>query len=233
MQDNVSDPTDLKTQYAAQVATDLENNTKKQERIGADIAELQQQLGELQRDHALLLTMQRALAAEPTTAAPAAAPGDTVVSKARLPRARTPKDADRNPRGVKRAKRTAEGSQPKGSQVASAATEPAKGRGARRRASGEPTLREVVSRLLANHREPRSAAEITTALAGSYPEREVSPTVVRNTLEALVAKGQAHRSKQQKSVFYSAVSGASAGASGADRNVGGKAQDTADAPSES
>ncbi len=220
MPDNVSDPTNLKTQYAAQVTADLENNAKEQERIGSDVAALQRQLEELEHDHALLLSMQQALAAGPQAAFPAG-PAATATSapKARLPRARGPKDTVQD-KGTKRAKgagRSVEGKQ------AGAVKE----RGARRRTSGGDTLREIVSGLLASHDEPRSAAEVTSALAASHPERKVSATVIRNTLEALVAKGQAHRSKQLKSVFYSAVGAASdetaKAAQGAEANAGGSA----------
>jgi hypothetical protein len=44
-----------------QVAGDLESNLKEQERIGAEIAALQQHLAALQRDHSVLVTIQRAL----------------------------------------------------------------------------------------------------------------------------------------------------------------------------
>ncbi|BBJ37295.1 hypothetical protein SSPO_000130 [Streptomyces antimycoticus] len=44
----------------------------------------------------------------------------------------------------------------------------------------------------------RSAAEVTTALTQTLPDREIKATVVRSTLEALVAKGQAHRTKQKR-----------------------------------
>ena len=197
MPDNLSDPTDLKSQYAARVAADLENNTKEQERIGADIAALQRQREELERDYALLLTVQQALAAD--TASGASKVGAS--AGARLPRARRP--------GAAGGKRGTPGRRAR--QGAASGT---KGRGTRRRA-GEPTLRDIISGLLAAHDEPRSAAEVTTALAESHPERTVSPTVVRNTLEALVAKGQAHRTKQQKSVFYTAAKPADTASAGA------------------
>ncbi|MFF2654194.1 hypothetical protein [Streptomyces sp. NPDC058045] len=77
--------------------------------------------------------------------------------------------------------------------------------GRRSAAGGGPTLREVIGAMLAGYSEPRSAAEVTQELAAAHPERKAGATVVRNTLEALVAKGHAHRSKQQKSVFYTAV----------------------------
>jgi hypothetical protein len=68
-----------------------------------------------------------------------------------------------------------------------------------------PTLVTLVREYLAQQSEPLSAAEITAALTRTHPERTVRPTVVRTTAEGLVAKGQAHRSKQGTSVFYTAV----------------------------
>ncbi|WP_282793780.1 hypothetical protein [Streptomyces sp. CC224B] len=67
-----------------------------------------------------------------------------------------------------------------------------------------PTLIELVRAHLGEQKEPRSAAEVTAALTQNHPERAVKTTVVRTTLENLVAKGQAQRSKQKNSVFYSA-----------------------------
>jgi hypothetical protein len=217
MPDNVSDPTNLKTQYAAQVSTDLEHNAKEQERIGSDIAALQHQLDELERDHALLLSMQQTLTVDPLATVLEGAVTGTATTTARLPRARRPKDSAHDTD----TKRGTAGRR------ARAADGPAKGRGARRRSAGGPTLREIVSRLLAAHDGPQSAAEITSALSSAHPERGVSPTVVRNTLEALVAKGQALRSKQQKSVYYSAVDTAAGSTAAAGRGASAGKGDTA------
>jgi Penicillinase repressor len=71
--------------------------------------------------------------------------------------------------------------------------------------SGAPTLVELVIADLAGHSEPRSASEITAALTHAHPDRKMQTTVVRNALEALVAKGLSQRSKQGRSVFYSAT----------------------------
>ncbi|MFF9905680.1 hypothetical protein ACF1HU_20025 [Streptomyces olivaceus] len=68
-----------------------------------------------------------------------------------------------------------------------------------------PTLVELVRHHLAGQSEPRSAAEVTTALGGTHPERTVKTTVVRTTLEGLVARNQAQRSKQGTSVYYTAA----------------------------
>ncbi|WP_203237611.1 hypothetical protein [Streptomyces sp. CdTB01] len=57
---------------------------------------------------------------------------------------------------------------------------------------------------LAGQSEPRSATEITAAPEQQHPERTVKTTVVRTTLEGLVARNQAKRTKQGASVFYTA-----------------------------
>ncbi|MEW2810769.1 hypothetical protein AB0929_27265 [Streptomyces massasporeus] len=78
--------------------------------------------------------------------------------------------------------------------------------------SGEPTLVELIRRHLAAQKEPRSAAEISTALGQAHPHRDIAAKVVRVTLEGLVAKSQAERSKQGRSVFYTAPAAQSAAA---------------------
>ncbi|CAL9344248.1 hypothetical protein SUDANB108_00327 [Streptomyces sp. enrichment culture] len=89
------------------------------------------------------------------------------------------------------------------------AKKPAAGKAATVKAA-EPTLVELIRRHLAEQKEPRSAAEISSALGQAHPERGVSAKVVRVTLEGLVAKSQAERSKQGRSVFYSAPAGTAA-----------------------
>ncbi|MFE9611387.1 BlaI/MecI/CopY family transcriptional regulator [Streptomyces sp. NPDC006012] len=69
----------------------------------------------------------------------------------------------------------------------------------------QPTLVELVRRHLTAQNEPRSAAEVTSALATAHPERGIKPTVVRTTLEGLVAKNAAQRNKQGSSVYYTAA----------------------------
>ncbi|MEJ8673067.1 hypothetical protein WKI71_45655 [Streptomyces sp. MS1.AVA.1] len=70
--------------------------------------------------------------------------------------------------------------------------------------SRSPKLVDLVREHLAGQGEPRSAAEITTALGQQHPKRTIKTTVVRTTLEGLVAKSQAQRTKQGSSVFYTA-----------------------------
>ncbi|MFG3129930.1 hypothetical protein ACGFZU_19745 [Streptomyces tendae] len=79
------------------------------------------------------------------------------------------------------------------------------------RDTGRPTLVELVREHLAGQREPRSAAEVTTALGEAHSGRTVKTTVVRTTLEGLVAKNQAQRTKQGTSVYYTATETAAPG----------------------
>ncbi|MGY1547719.1 hypothetical protein [Streptomyces sp. MN6] len=280
MSDHSTVATDLTSQYVAQVANDLERNAKEQERVGAEIAELQGQLAALRRDHALLVKMQQALE---LAAAPAGAPADTgdtstadvaeeagdagateAVSVGEPPavtetseetavsgRATVP--APRSRGGVRsgaqkpkreRKKATA-GSAAKSRPASSAKTAgaskpggPAKAAGpkaarkpatsasapagkasaakAPRKASAKaaqpdrgdaPKLVDLVRGHLAEQKEPRSAAEIAAALGQAHPGRTVKVTVIRSTLEGLVARNQAQRSKQGTSVFYTAPEG--------------------------
>ncbi|MGA5124962.1 hypothetical protein ACPCAG_16855 [Streptomyces pseudogriseolus] len=280
MSDHSTVATDLTSQYVAQVANDLERNAKEQERVGAEIAELQGQLAALRRDHALLVKMQQALE---LAAAPAGAPADTgdtstadvaeeagdagateAVSVGEPPavtetseetavsgRATVP--APRSRGGVRsgaqkpkreRKKATAGGaakSRPASSAKTAGASKPggpAKAAGPKaarkpatsasapagkasaakspRKASAKaaqpdrgdaPKLVDLVRGHLAEQKEPRSAAEIAAALGQAHPGRTVKVTVIRSTLEGLVARNQAQRSKQGTSVFYTAPEG--------------------------
>jgi predicted transcriptional regulator len=64
---------------------------------------------------------------------------------------------------------------------------------------------ELIRHHLSEQNEPRSATEISTALGQAHPERDIKTKVVRITLEGLVAKSQAQRTKQGASVFYTAA----------------------------
>lgn len=182
---------DLASQYAAQVTGDLERNMKEQERISTEIAALQEQLSALQRDHSVLLNMQQALGLTTTPARSATTPGNTTVPS---PRRKAAGDSGAAKRQQGRKAASARGR----TTAKKAATEQSTGKAA------QPTLVELVRRHLAEQSEPRSAAEITTALGQAHPERGIKTTVVRTTLEGLVAKSQAHRAKQGTSVFYTA-----------------------------
>ncbi|MFI6564358.1 BlaI/MecI/CopY family transcriptional regulator [Streptomyces sp. NPDC050534] len=168
---------ELTSQYAAQVIGDLERNVKEQDRVGAEIAELQGQLAALQHDHTVLLNMQQALGITPGPAEPAAVPA-APGTKTRAKKAGT------SPRRATSRKSAAKKTRP--------ATE----------TSARPTLVDLVRGHLAEEGEPRSTAEITAALNETQPGRTIKKTVVRTTVEGLVAKGLVQRSKQGSSVYY-------------------------------
>lgn len=187
MSETTSGTTELTSQYSAQVTGDLERNLKEQERVNGEIEALQAQLAALQHDHTVLVNIQQALGVPAAPATPATEPAAAVPA----PRTKTPRAAkqtkDKKPAAAAR-KRTSNKS------AAKTATA----------SSTSPTLVALVREHLAGQSEPRSAAEVATALGQQHPERTVKATVVRTTLEGLVAKNQAQRSKQGTSVFYTA-----------------------------
>ncbi|MGW3147143.1 MULTISPECIES: BlaI/MecI/CopY family transcriptional regulator [Streptomyces] len=191
--------TELASQYIAQVTGDLERNMKEQERIGTEIAALQEQLAVLQHDHTVLANMHQALGVE--AAAPAVT--DTTPDSAVVPSPRQKTSAESAPSKSARTRkssasagRTSPRKQVAKKKPAAKAASPAQ--------SAQPTLVELVRRHLSEQSEPRSAAEVTTALDQAHPERSIKTTVVRTTLEGLVAKNHAQRTKQGTSVFYTA-----------------------------
>jgi hypothetical protein len=179
--------TDLASQYAAQVAGDLEQNLKEQERISAEIAALQDQLATLQRDHGVLVNMRQALGMTASPAQPSAGTSDAAVPAPR--------------------KKSAAKSGTTGRSSGKAGRKPAARKSSAKvsaEKTGRPTLVDLVRGHLGEQREPRSAAEVAAALGQAHPDRHVRTTVVRTTLESLVARGRAQRTKQGTSVFYTA-----------------------------
>jgi hypothetical protein len=196
----------LTSQYAAQVAGDLERNLKEQERVSEEIAALQEQLTALQQDHAVLVNVQQALG-------PAAAPRTPVAEPAAVA-VPAPRKKTATATGPARGKRTSEKKSAAPARKASAKkaatgkTVKAKGKAddtSAGSAAARPTLVEIVRAHLAAQNEPRSAAEVTAELGRQHPERTIRTTVVRTTLEGLVARNQAQRTKQGTSVFYTKV----------------------------
>ncbi|MER6678270.1 hypothetical protein [Streptomyces sp. NPDC000983] len=172
---------ELTSQYSAQVIGDLERNLKEQERVSGEIAALQEQLAALKQDHEVLTKVQQALGITAVTEPAAAA----VVPAARKSTSKPSKPAKAAKSGPASRKQATRKSPAKASTPA-------------------PTLVDLVRAHLAGQQEPRSAAEIATALGQEHPERTMKATVVRTALEGLVAKDGARRHKQGKSVFYTA-----------------------------
>ncbi|GGN63581.1 hypothetical protein GCM10011579_032140 [Streptomyces albiflavescens] len=191
MSESQTHATELTAQYLAQVTGDLESNAKEQERIAADVEALQEQLRALQHDHTVLVNMQQALGgALPATEADTPAVPAVPHQASATPRQRKPKKAAA---GTKKTapKKTAAKASPV------AATTAAK-----------PTLVDLIRGHLEQQSEPRSAAEVAAALTQAHPDRSIKTTVVRTTLENLVAKSRAHRTKQGSSVFYTTTAAA-------------------------
>ncbi|MEV8314900.1 hypothetical protein AB0Q95_12060 [Streptomyces sp. NPDC059900] len=221
MSDAKQETAGVQAQYAVRVAEDLENNRKEQERIGTEVATLQEQLQELEADHAVLLSMQQALgspAAAPEAAAKKASPRKAVpaprtgTNNSGAARAKKPAAAKAKDKPAAKPKEKAAKSTPK-----AAAKKPA----AAAAATTGPTLVELIDNHLGQQKEPRSAAEITTALAKARPDRALKTTVVRTTVEGLVAKGRALRTKQGSSVFYTAAAPAASTAAPKSEAVAG------------
>ncbi|MFD3502545.1 hypothetical protein ACFWWT_27870 [Streptomyces sp. NPDC058676] len=200
MSENAS-ATELTSQYTAQVSADLERNTKEQERVGAEVAALQEQLAALQRDHQVLVNIQQAIGTESASAKPLA-PSDSVTVPA--PRKKTAaKKAAAKSGPSKRARTTKTASKPRPAATDKPAAEK-RADTAEAAKTAQPTLVDLVRSHLSEQSEPRSAAEIATALGQAHPDRNIKTTVVRTTLEGLVARTQAQRSKQGASVYYTA-----------------------------
>ncbi|MGW5277594.1 hypothetical protein ACWEQP_34775 [Streptomyces sp. NPDC004044] len=227
--------TGLASQYIAQVTGDLERNVKEQERISAEIEALQEQLGALQHDHSVLVSMQEALGgasplgeadtvaaptvprqatAEPQQSQPkkaaAAASAKATASKKSAAKASSVKASSVKASSVKAS--SAKASSPKASSAkASSAKAP--------KADTKPTLVNLIRGHLEQQSEPRSATEVSAALTNAHPDRGVKTTVVRTTLEGLVAKSQAQRTKQGSSVFYTATAASEPAAAGSQQET--------------
>ncbi|WP_328842818.1 hypothetical protein [Streptomyces sp. NBC_00258] len=181
--------TELTSQYVTQITGDLERNTKEQERIGAEVDALQEQLRALQHDHTVLVNMQQALGSVGPAAEAAAKAASSVPRQAA------------EPKQSKSKKTAAAGASKAASKKTAAKVSSAKAS----KADGRPSLVELIRNHLKQQNEPRSAAEISSALTQAHPDRTIKTTVVRTTVEGLVAKSHAHRTKQGSSVFYTAA----------------------------
>ncbi|MFJ4963316.1 hypothetical protein ACIP6P_12865 [Streptomyces sp. NPDC088729] len=187
----------LTADYAQRIADDLSANRSEQDRMRTELSRLQAELVQLEESEQVLVKMQHVLG----SGTPASTAGTGTGTAARS--AKGGKTAT-----VPSARRAKAGSgAPRKSEAKTAAPKrPAKKtakKAAKSTHATETTWRELITDHLAGQGEPRSAAEITTALAEAHPDRKVQVTVVRNTLEQGVAHGLLERSKQGRSVFYS------------------------------
>jgi hypothetical protein len=231
MPENATAPySELASQYATKVTADLEHNKQEQALVSSEIEALQEKLAGLQRDHAVLVNMREALGLTPRDPAPPVPATTADVPGPRKNAARSGAGGAATPRPAasrratsgsgkakqSRRKKSAADASPANTSAASQEAQPkAKAKTATQtqpgaaadqaKADKQPTLVDLVRNHLTGTNEPRSAAEITTALGQAHPQRGVKATVVRNTLENLVARGQAERSKQGSAVFYTAA----------------------------
>ncbi|MFF2511788.1 hypothetical protein [Streptomyces sp. NPDC058086] len=191
MAENQDDIANLKPLYAARLAEDLERNAREQERLSSEMAALQARLETLRHNQVLLVNMQQAL-------------GQTVTAD------ETPSSADSNASVPRQGRPAPQAGQPRPDHVTQSAV-PQKTAPAAPSASADksgrntPTLRDLAVGYLSQEGAPRSALAVTDALTEAHQDRGFKITVVRSTLEAMVARGQVRRSKQGKSVFYTAT----------------------------
>ncbi|MHB9756387.1 hypothetical protein ACYBSK_18575 [Streptomyces sp. BYX5S] len=199
--------TELKARYADRISDDLAHNESELKRISEEITTLQDQLGTLEENRTLLENMLQSLGRGelPPSPAPAA---EKAVGKAagKVPRQQTREKAAPKPPQQKKARETPAAP----AKAAKAAKSPAPATAAKKPKPQGGTLVELIVSQLGAETSPRSAAEITSTLQKKHPKREFNIKVVRNTLEALVAKARAERTRQKRSVFYVASSGAAA-----------------------
>ncbi|MFE3607262.1 hypothetical protein [Streptomyces goshikiensis] len=207
--------TTLKSQYADKVTADLELNTAEQERIRDEIASLQERLTALEQDHELLIGMRAALGdtlavvpgprADKKTPTSAGAKGRKTAASATTatPAKKAPNKASANKTPAKKA--TVKKATP--AKATPAKATPAKATAKKADTPGETRapLTGLIHQHLSAQKEPKTAGEITQALAAAHPERLLNGNLVRTTTERLVARALVERSKQGSTVYYTAV----------------------------
>ncbi|MEW1771787.1 hypothetical protein [Streptomyces sp. NPDC086777] len=164
--------TELASEYSARIARDLEVNAQEQDRLATEIAALEEQLRGVRENRVVLERLQQALTPQ-SSVSPAPAPAAADAdTDAVVPHQRT--EPTPNRRAV-----------------------PKQGP-----AEPKPSLVEAVHAYLAEQEEPRSATDVAEAIRAAQPGRTIKTTVIRTTLENLVARNQARRTKQGRAVFY-------------------------------
>ncbi|MFF3492917.1 hypothetical protein ACFYWS_16330 [Streptomyces sp. NPDC002795] len=203
---------ELKSRYADRIQDDIAHNESELKRVSEEITALQAQLGTLEENRTLLESMLKSLGSGTLPPLPAPAAEKAVGKTAgKVPRQKARDTTATKPAQAKKTRETA-GAPAKAAKAAkpdkaAAATKPAAPATEKTEPQGS-TLVELIVSQLGSETSPRSAAEITSTLQKTHPKREFSTKVVRNTLEALVAKARAERTRQQRSVFYVALPGA-------------------------
>ncbi|MER7930575.1 hypothetical protein ABTY96_46970 [Streptomyces sp. NPDC096057] len=169
----------LRSRYVEQAASDLEENRRLQQELAKQSEVLKQQEALLAE---ILNLAEKYEGFADTSRLPEQLQEEPVVAKAKAPgRAASQRSAPAKSTQDTSAKAGAEG-KPR-----------------------QPLLGDVLAGLLGNYDEPRLAKELRDELLEKFPDRNPTPQVVRNTLEALVAKGRIQRHKQQRTVLYTLV----------------------------
>ncbi|MDX3072575.1 hypothetical protein [Streptomyces sp. MI02-7b] len=225
---------------AARIAADLDSNAREQEGVRAQISELQDHLAKLGREHEWLTQLQSTEPAEsaaatrrhevtgaaeatpeaPITPTAPTAPVDAVAPKAKKTTPKTTAKATATTATAAETVTEPAVPRPRGGRKKAPVQTPTRERRksavrARKPESG-PTLVSLLEEILSTSHEPRMVSEVVNILTEQHPDRAAKTQVVRNTLEALVAKGLAERTRKQGSVFYTPVApaGNKAGANG-------------------
>ncbi|MDX3540642.1 hypothetical protein PV721_41390 [Streptomyces sp. MB09-01] len=201
--------TNIKDDYAQQIANDLTANHTAQQHTRDELHRLQQELQQLEESAKVLLKMQQALGIPTPDAITQTAKPAT--KHTAVP---TPRNATRSTKKTSEPKTTptptATATTP--TAAAPAATSPAaaevktprttKTDKAKKETSSVPSWLELITTTLTGKTEPQSAAEITHTINTTHPERKAQAAVIRNTLEQGVARGLLERTKQGRSVYY-------------------------------
>ncbi|WTN39999.1 hypothetical protein OHB00_15180 [Streptomyces sp. NBC_00631] len=201
--------TELASEYSARIAQDLELNAEKQDRLATEIAALEEQLRAVRENRVVLERLQQALTPQATASVPAtaaSAPGTAEPAEANeaveaaVPHQRTEPAPNRRAAAKPNRRASAKPSAAKPSAAKPSAAKPSAAKPSA--AETKPSLVEAVNTYLAQQQEPVSATDVAEAIRAGQPGRTIKTTVIRTTLENLVARNRARRTKQGRAVFY-------------------------------
>ncbi|MGV9253611.1 hypothetical protein [Streptomyces sp. NPDC003697] len=206
--------TTIQDRYAQQVTADLEKNRAEQQEVTTQLQLLQTRLEQLRSEETWLAGVQASLAGPGGAQDSSPADDGAECGSSETPeQASLPQQLGRGrkkvaqPAGGRRTaqKRTAAETATK---KVTAKKTSAQAAGAKSAVStaATPALGVLLKAILDGHAgEPRTALEIGEELERRYPERARNVTIVRNTLERLVAKGEIERTRQKRTVLYSST----------------------------
>ncbi|MER5778096.1 hypothetical protein ABT144_28130 [Streptomyces sp. NPDC002039] len=147
-----------------------------------------------------------------TSSAPKSTATKSTATKATATKATAPKSATTKAAASKstETKAAAVVAEPKQSAAKQSAAKPAAAKKpvAKKAASSDKNqvpLTELIHQHLTGQTEPKTAAEISQALAVAHPDRSLNDNLVRTSTERLVARSLAERAKQGSTVYYTAT----------------------------